>query len=134
MDHQQLVTRCFGMPPIATDLVKIPESQVTWHLNLKRELESLIWKYEHVKNSIDTGAAQTRYSAPIQLLLIKKEIQKMLEETISGPFTSLAWGAPCLLDKKKSEHGQQVWPTILFGTIASLMSQSQMFTPFPKSK
>ena len=98
----------------------------------KRELELLIRKYahvfmlpgapfrgvSHVEHSMDTGDAKPQYStpyshSPIQLQLIKQEIQKMLEQNILEPSTS-PWGAPCLLVKKKTEHGLQVTPRLVW--------------------
>ena len=51
--------------------------------------------------------------SPAQLNLIKQEIHKMLEQNILEPSTS-PWGAPCLLVKKKTEHGLQVAPRLVW--------------------
>jgi hypothetical protein len=70
----------------------------------------------HVEHSIETGDAKphTPYShSPVQLQLIKREIQKMVEQNILEPSTS-PWGAPCLLVKKKTEHGLQVTPRLVW--------------------
>ncbi|CAB4002757.1 Retrovirus-related Pol poly from transposon [Paramuricea clavata] len=45
--------------------------------------------------------------------LIKREIQKMVEQNILEPSTS-PWGAPCLLVKKKTERGVQVTPRLVW--------------------
>ena len=98
----------------------------------KTELESFIRKYAHVfmlpgtpfrgvtnvEHSIENGDAKPQYTtpyshSPAQLNLIKHEIHKMLEQNILEPSTS-PWGAPCLLVKKKTEHGLQVAPCLVW--------------------
>ena len=98
----------------------------------KTELDSLIRKYAHVfmlpgapfrgvgdvERTINTGDAKPQYStpyshSPAQLQLIKKEIQRMLEQNIVEHSTS-PWGAPCFLVKKKMEHGLQVTPRLVW--------------------
>jgi hypothetical protein len=88
----------------------------------KTELESLIREHAHVfmlpgapfrgVNHVEHSDAKPQYStsyshSPVQLQLIKREIQKMVKQNILEPSTS-PWGAPCLLVKKKTEHGLQV--------------------------
>ena len=94
----------------------------------KTELDSLMRKYAQVfmlpgasfysvrdvEHTIDTSDAKPQYStpysySPAQLQLIKKEIKKMLEQNILEHSTS-PWGDPCLLVKKKTEHGLHVTP------------------------
>jgi hypothetical protein len=81
----------------------------------KTELESLIREHAHVfmlpgapfrgVNHVEHSDAKPQYStpyshSPVQLQLINREIQKMVEQNILEPPTS-PWGAPCLLVKKK---------------------------------
>ena len=69
---------------------------------------------DHTFHEIDTGDSQPQYTplypkSPAQLQIIKEEIQKMIEQDILVPSNS-PWGAPCLLVKKKSEHGMKISP------------------------
>ena len=72
---------------------------------------------DHTFHEIDTGDSQPQYTppypkSPAQLQIIKEEIQKMIEQDILEPSNS-PWGAPCLLVKKKSEHGMKISPRLV---------------------
>jgi hypothetical protein len=69
----------------------------------------------HVKHGIETSDAKPNTQrhilmhSPVQLQLINRQIKKMVEQNILEPSTS-PLATPCLLVKKKTEHGLQVTP------------------------
>ena len=69
----------------------------------------------NVEHSIETGDAKPQYTTPYSHspAQLNQEIHKMLEQNILEPSTS-PWGAPCLLVKKKTEHGRQVAPRLVW--------------------
>ena len=72
---------------------------------------------DHVFHEINTGESKPQFTpsypkSPTQLKIIKEEIQKMIEQDILEPSNS-PWEAPCLLVKKKSEHGMKITPRLV---------------------
>ena len=72
---------------------------------------------DHTFHEIDMGDSQPQYTppypkSPAQLQIIKEEIQKRIEQDNLEPSNS-PWGAPCLLVKKKSEHGMKISPRLV---------------------
>ena len=100
--------------------------------NQRHDLDTLVRKYAHIfmlpgapfrgvttpEHTIDTGDAPPQYQppyakSPMQLQIVKAEIQKMLEQGILEPSSS-PWGAPCLLVKKKPENGLPVLQKLVY--------------------
>ena len=101
-------------------------------LNPQNDLEALVRKYAHIfmlpgapfrgvaspEHTIDTGDASPKYQppfaqSPTQLQIMKIEIQNKVTQGIQEP-SSLPWGAPCLLVKKKPENGIPVPPRLVY--------------------